>query len=278
MRVFGYMRFSYAGQSDARASRSGQPVEEVASILYEPRRMERRFFLFENLCLPSIAWQKNQDFKLVILASKIMPDVYKDRLAEITAPVPQIEILYGDGQHVTNVFNPHMQTMVAGIKGPTAHFRLDDDDAIGQNMTARLLAATALAPLVRIVTYPSGLYLSHQQGESYLLREYFPNIGIGMAFLNMPGQIQNPYQCQHVAVSRSTPTFADPVPLAYIHTAHASSDTLVRQETKFRKMLAVAHDRDAPGNIKRIRVGLRREFPGVTIEALKALIAQASVI
>jgi hypothetical protein len=244
------MRFSYAGQSDARASRSGQPVEEIARILYEPRRMERRFFLFENLCLPSIAWQKNQDFRLVILASKIMPDVYKERLAELTAPIPQIEILYGDGQHVT----------------------------ISQNMTARLQAATALAPLVRIVTYPSGLYLSHQQGESHLLREYFPNIGIGMAFLNMPGQIQNPYQCQHVAVSRSTPTFSDPVPLAYIHTAHASSDTLGRQGTKFRKMLAAAKDRDAPGTLKRIRLGLRREFPGVTIEALKALIAQASAI
>jgi hypothetical protein len=272
------MRFSYAGQSDARASRSGQPVEEIARILYEPRRMERRFFLFENLCLPSIAWQKNQDFRLVILASKIMPDVYKERLAELTAPIPQIEILYGDGQHVTTVFNPWMRERVAGIEGPTAHFRLDDDDAISQNMTARLQAATALAPLVRIVTYPSGLYLSHQQGESHLLREYFPNIGIGMAFLNMPGQIQNPYQCQHVAVSRSTPTFSDPVPLAYIHTAHASSDTLGRQGTKFRKMLAAAKDRDAPGTLKRIRLGLRREFPGVTIEALKALIAQASAI
>jgi hypothetical protein len=168
--------------------------------------------------------------------------------------------------------------MVAGIEGATAHFRLDDDDAIGQNLTARLEAATALAPMVRIVTYPSGLYLSHQEGESYVLREFFPNIGIGMAFLNMPGQIQNPYQCQHVAVSRSVPTFSDPVPLAYIHTAHASSDTLGRQALKFRKMLAAAHDRDAPGNLKRIRMGLRREFPGVTIEALKALIAQADAI
>jgi hypothetical protein len=278
MRVFGYMRFSYAGQSDARATRLGRPIEELAAVLYEPRRMERRFFLFENLCLPSIRAQRNQNFRLVILASKIMPDVYKDRLAEMTAAVPQIEIIYGDGQHVTDVYNPRIAEMVAGIEGATAHFRLDDDDAIGQNLTARLEAATALAPMVRIVTYPSGLYLSHQEGESYLLREFFPNIGIGMAFLNMPGQIQNPYQCQHVAVSRSVPTFSDPVPLAYIHTAHASSDTLGRQALKFRKMLAAAHDRDAPGNLKRIRMGLRREFPGVTIEGLKALIAQADAI
>jgi hypothetical protein len=66
--------------------------------------------------------------------------------------------------------------------------------------------------------------------------------------------------------------------MAYIHTAHASSDTLGRQALKFRKMLAAAEDRDAPATIKRIRMGLRQEFPGVTIEALKALIAQASAI
>ena len=272
------MRFSYAGQSDARASRTGAPIEEIAKTLYDPGRMERRFFLFEKLCLPSVKAQTNPNFRLVIVASKIMPDVYKDRLAEVTAGIPQIEILYGDGAHVTDVINPRMEELVAGIEGPTAHFRLDDDDAIGQNMTARLEAATALAPLVRIVTYPSGLYLSHQNDESYLLREYFPNIGIGMAFLNMPGQIKNPYQCQHVAVSRTTPTFSDPVPLAYIHTAHASSDTLGRQALKFRKMLAAAHDRDAPGNIRRIRMGLRQEFPGLSIDSLKALIKEASAI
>jgi hypothetical protein len=272
------MRFSYAGRSDVRLSRPGQPIEDVARILYEPRRMERRFLLFERLCLPSIKAQANQDFRLVVLASKIMPDVYKDRLAEVTVTVPQIEILYSEAEHVTYAFNPRMQELVEGIDGPTAHFRLDDDDAIGRNFTARLQAATALAPLVRIVTYSNGLFLWQQDGESYLLPEYFPNVSVGMAFLNMPGQILNPYQCQHVAVSRSTPTFADPVPMSYIRTAHDSCDTVGRQAIKFRKKLAAAPDRDAAANIRRIRTGLRREFPGVTIEALKELIREVAAV
>jgi hypothetical protein len=278
MRVFGYMRFSYAGRSDVRLSRPGQPIEEVARVLYEPRRMERRFLLFEKLCLPMIKAQKNPDFRLIVLASKIMPDVYKDRLAEATAMIPQIEILYSEAEHVTYAFNPRMQELVADIEGPTAHFRLDDDDAIGRNFTARLAEATALAPLVRIVTYSSGLFLWRQDGESYLLPEYFPNVSVGMAFLNMPGQIHNPYQCQHVAVSRSTPTFADPVPLSYIRTAHASSDTVGRQANKFARMLAAAQDRDSPASIRRIRTRLRQEFPGLTMESLKDLIRQADAI
>ena len=134
MRVFGYMRFSYAGRSDVRVSRGGQPIEEVARILYEPRRMERRFFLFEKLCLPSIAKQTNKDFRLVILASNIMPDPYKDRLAGLTAEVPQIEILYREAEHVTYAFNPRMQELVDGIEGPTAHFRLDDADELRTNV------------------------------------------------------------------------------------------------------------------------------------------------
>jgi hypothetical protein len=278
MRVFGYMRFSYAGRSDVRVSRAGQPVEDVARVLYEPGRMERRFLLFEKLCLPMIKAQKNQNFRLIVLASKIMPDIYKDRLAQATAGVPQIEILYSEAEHVTYAFNPRMEELVTGIEGPTAHFRLDDDDAIGQNFTARLEAATVLAPLVRIVTYSSGLFMWHQNGESYLLPEYFPNVSVGMAYLNMPGQIHNPYQCQHTAVSRSTPTFADPVPVAYIRSAHASSDTAIKQEKRFAKILAAAEDRDAPATVKRIRNALRQEFPGFTMDSLKELMAQASAI
>jgi Putative rhamnosyl transferase len=275
VRVFGYMRFSYAGQSDARTSRTGQPIEEIASILYDPRRMERRFFLFENLCLPSIAWQKNQDFRLVILASKIMPDIYKERLAEVTAEVPQIEILYSNEPHVTDALNPRIAELVAGIDGPTAHFRLDDDDALGWSYTARLEAALALSPLVSAVTYPTGLYLSYQEGVPHLLPEHQPCIGIGLAFLNPPGTIRNPYQCQHLKLPQSTPVFSDPVPLAYIHTAHASSDTRGRQARKFRNMLALAKSETTMEDLRRIRAGLRQEFPGITVRSLKDLIRLA---
>ena len=275
MRVFGYMRFSYAGRSDAITARHGESVDAVAQTLYEPRRMERRFFLFQNLCLPTLKAQTNKNFKLVVLASDIMPDVYKDRLAAVTADVPQIEILYSSAAHVTYAFNPWMEQAVAGIDGATAHFRLDDDDAIGKSMIARLEAATALAPLVRVVSYPNGLYLTHKAEESYLLREHFPFIGIGMAFLNMPGQIHNPFQCKHVNVHRMYSAYTDPHPVAWIHSAHDSSDTSTRQDRNFAKILAANPDHMSERNQRRMRRIIRAEFPGFTPDKLKDLIRQA---
>ncbi len=278
MRVYGYMRFSYAGKSDARASRTGEPIESVASVLYDPVRMARRFYLFENLCLPSLMAQTNQNFRMIVLASDIMPDVYKERLAAVTSDVPQIEILYSSAEHVTDAFNPRMAELVAGIAGPTAHFRLDDDDAIAASMVARLEAALGLAPQVRVVSFPNGLYLTHQDGQSYLLREYFPFIGIGLAFLNMPGQIQNPYQCKHAEVNRRYPAFSDPEPIGYIHSAHDSSDTVSRQKTKFLKMLTSNPNHDSRLTKAEIRAAVRDEFVGQTVASLMSVIRKASLI
>jgi citrate lyase gamma subunit len=278
VRVYGYMRFSYAGRSDARASRNKETFEEVAAELYEPRRMERRFFLFENLCLPSLQSQTNQDFRLLILASDVMPEIYKKRLAEITADVPQIEILYSSAEHVTNAFNPHIEKLLEGVDVPTAHFRLDDDDAMSCNMVARIEASLAMSGMVRVVSYPNGLYLTHQEGNSYLLREHFPFVAIGFALLNPPGLIQNPYQCGHTIVQRNYTTFSDPTPASFIHSAHDSSDTRGAQARKFAKMLSGQPGHNTLRYRKSVAASLKAEFPGCTIESLKDLIKQASEI
>lgn len=278
MRVFGYLRFSYAGRSDARASRTGDPVEVVAETLFEPQRMERRFFLFENLCLPSLKAQTNQNFRMAVLASESMPQVYKDRLQEVTASVPQIEILYSSAEHVTHPFNEWMEKAVAGNSEVTAHFRLDDDDALGKSMIGRLEAATALAPMVRVVSWSRGLYLTHKDETPYLLNEHFPFIGLGMAFLNQPGQILNPYQCKHVQVSSVYPAFVDPGPTVWIHSAHGASDTRARQDKKFRTILAANPEHDSDAARTRIRKQVKAEFPSFTPDSLKDIIRRASEI
>lgn len=278
MRVYGYMRFSYAGRSDARTSRNKETFEEVVAELYEPRRMERRFFLFENLCLPAIQAQTNQNFRLVILASDIMPDVYKKRLADSTAHVPQVEVLYSSAEHVTYALNPHIEKMLDGIDVPTAHFRLDDDDAMSCNMVARIEAALPLSDRVRVVSFPNGLYLTHQEGNSFLLREHFPFVAIGFALLNPPGLIQNPFQCSHTIVQRNYPTFSDPTPASFIHSAHESSDTRGGQGRKLARMLNGQPGHNTLRYKKSVTASLMAEFPGCTIDSLKDLIRQASEI
>lgn len=70
--IYGHIRFSFYGITDTRA----KPDEDgtVLAQLYDETRMARRFFLFENLTLPSLIHQTDRDFRTVIMSSSVMPD------------------------------------------------------------------------------------------------------------------------------------------------------------------------------------------------------------
>lgn len=269
MRVFGYMRFSYAGRSDVRTSRLSSTLEDVAARLYDPIRMERRFLLFENICLPSIAAQTNTDFRIAVLASNIMPDVYKQRLAAAVEKIPQFEIVYSDADHVNHAFNPWQEAQTAGLNFATAHFRLDDDDAISRGTIDRIANACNLAPHVGILSFPRGLHVSYMEQRAHIIREYTPFIAIALSYLNMPGQIRNPYMGNHVELHKLDRSLIDPMPWTYLHTAHDSSDTLVRQPRRIQKFAASDPDYDTPKGRNVIAKILRKEFSGLTVEVLE---------
>jgi hypothetical protein len=186
--------------------------------------------------------------------------------------------MYSSADHVTDAFNPRMEAELQGVDVPTAHFRLDDDDAMGCRMIERIEASLILAPLVRVVSYPRGLYLAWADGRAYLIREHFPCIGIGLTFLNPPGLIRNPYQCRHADLPNTHAVFSDPLPFAYIHSAHASSDTLARQGRKLRKHVAQAPGFGTIAYRKGLVRDLAQEFPDFPIPILKDIIRQADSI
>ncbi len=90
-RIFGYMRFSYLGRSDVRLARQNDDLEYRKSVLYAPDRLEERFYFFEKICLPSLKWQSDQDFRFAIFTSPDLPEPYQQRLKQVTEAVPQID-------------------------------------------------------------------------------------------------------------------------------------------------------------------------------------------
>ena len=71
MKTFGHCRFSYFGTSDT--GRAIVDLDAARQLLWNPLRMAVRFHLFENLTLPSIINQSDQDFSFVIISSRQMP-------------------------------------------------------------------------------------------------------------------------------------------------------------------------------------------------------------
>ncbi|MBA3910037.1 MAG: hypothetical protein C0524_09140 [Rhodobacter sp.] len=81
--IIGHIRFSYYGYTDTFL----KPDADDAALarLYDETRMARRFFLFERLTLPSLRAQTDQNFHILIMSSDAMPEVYKERLRQVTA-------------------------------------------------------------------------------------------------------------------------------------------------------------------------------------------------
>jgi len=160
MQVFGYMRFSYLGRSDARMSRDPEANNrEYFERLFDPARLETRFHFFEKICLPAVKAQSDQDFTLFIMASETMPEVYKARLEAAVADIPQIDVRYSDLPYVVRAFAPVTKEATRDIDENSIHFRLDDDDAIGHDLIANLRKMAARADGHTLLTLPRGFHL-----------------------------------------------------------------------------------------------------------------------
>lgn len=259
--IFGYMRFSYLGRSDAKLTRSTDDLEQRKQVLYAPERLKERFYFFEKICLPSLRWQTDKNFRFAIFTSPELPRQYKKRLAKAARSVPQIEIVYDRNPILNRAIDSWIgkQAVVHGQR--TLHFRLDDDDALASDFIATLRKHMPHVPDHGLISRPSGLLLIQTAEGAELLTKFEPNIAIGFALVNPPGHIHNPYDLKHGGHYRIAPSLVLPGPLAYIHTAHAQSDTIAAQKRKLNHARAehAIYFGDRP---RRFMQAVQRQFGG----------------
>lgn len=273
-RIFGYMRFSYLGRSDVKLARQNTDLDYRASVLYAPQRMEERFYFFEKLCLPSLKWQSDPDFKFAIFTSPEMPDIYQARLAAAVRDVPQIEVVYDTASHLSLAITPWIERQEAVPDQRTLHFRLDDDDALSTDFIATLREHLDRVPDNAIISRPSGLFLINSAEGPELLAKFEPNIAIGFAIVSPPGKVLNPYTLKHGGHYRIAPNLNLPGPLSYIHTAHSESDTRDAQYRKLKKARA-GHVQLFGNQDRRFRFAVRRQFNGLRPEHFLRIITHA---
>lgn len=100
LKIVGICRFSFLGRGDWKPYQ-GKPdadiddvIEQQATVLFADARMESRFATFEHLTLASFRAQSDQDFKLIVLASELMPEPYKKKLMSLCGTVPQVKLRF----------------------------------------------------------------------------------------------------------------------------------------------------------------------------------------
>ncbi|WP_273689880.1 glycosyltransferase [Ketogulonicigenium vulgare] len=141
--VVGFCRFSFLGRGDWPEYRSipiGEEAdyyEDIAANLFDPDRMERRLWTFENITIPSIKAQTDKNFTYVVLASDVMPAIYQQRLIEICANIPQVTVIFSEKRNLGDVIKPVLADLW-DTHDDVVQFRLDDDDAIAINYVEKV--------------------------------------------------------------------------------------------------------------------------------------------
>ncbi|MEM8850031.1 MAG: glycosyltransferase [Pseudomonadota bacterium] len=201
----GICRFSFVGRGDWTAWRRGRSPDrlEIARQLYDMARMERRFWTLENLLLPSLLGQTQEEWRLVLLTSDLMPQAMQNRL-RAAASDPRVEIEVSSAEDVNGAIVPVIERL--GLKD-AVQFRVDDDDCLARGYVARLDDVSQALYRVGSFTFSiaHGLAAAGYPGQSpkgYRMTE--PFLGLGAAALLPPHQRggMSIYSWGHFALQR----------------------------------------------------------------------------
>ena len=273
MRAYGYLRFSFLGKNDTKMFwRNAKSPERYQSELFATSRLEQRFYLFENFCLPSFQNQTDPDFKLTILVSEKLPDQYHKRLRDLVAGVPQIELLVSPQIPVVNAFGKTIHEHVNVDDQNTVHFRAADDDALPTNFIESIKKTAQHSEPDTIICLPRGMALFETDGIPYMSPEFAILHARGWARVNAPGDERTPYRFSHGNAGNRFVSVLDPRRLGYIATHHGTSDTIDRAKSRMLNWVRHAENNENAPHFETAKAEVNQAFPWIGYDGLKTAI------
>lgn len=130
------------------------PGREVA-IRNSPGWLARRFDLFEQYCLPSVSGQIQKDFHWLIYFDSATPAEFRDRIeaAQKIHPFVARFVDFFDKQMIAE----DVKALVSSRETLIVTTRLDNDDAIASDFTARVQTAAREAPADTVLNFTRGI-------------------------------------------------------------------------------------------------------------------------
>lgn len=135
MRIVGICRYSLLGRGDWHAYRGKTDAEveavakEQAKLLFAKDRMNARLESFEHLTLASLRAQTDQDYTFIVLASEMMPKIYRDKLLSLCKDMPNVLVRFFPLSNAIEA-QAKVYTELGLTYRDTVQFRLDDDDCL----------------------------------------------------------------------------------------------------------------------------------------------------
>jgi len=231
--IIGVCRFSYLGEGGFRTQRDG--FEKAAERLYDIPRMVKRFALFENICLPSLAAQTDPDFRLIALIGDTMPYRWRKRLKGLMEQYPFLEMCTleaaGPLNSTRRAFRRGWNHKAAYITG----FRIDDDDAVASDYIARtreiadqlLTIGWADAETPAAICFHRGIYWDMARPEEEQFWDYSEKepLGLASAMITTPEGQHNIYRWNHRRLASNCRCWIDPHDYMFVRTLHGHNDS-----------------------------------------------------
>lgn len=198
----GLMRFSYLSENGF--AKSMDDLDAMRAMLYDEARLERRFRLFERLAFHTMARQDDGDYTCAVLIGECFPDTWRARLEDIVADYAPMRIVALPPMvHIQAVKAAYHALPDEDDATHIATFRLDDDDGLHRQATARIRAVADNALQVRedgksfVIAFNRGLYFD-PEGDR-MITEWFERapLGIGLTMVTPKGDAATVFRRNH---------------------------------------------------------------------------------
>ncbi len=202
VQMLGLCRFSYLGRRGFQVEHGS--VEARRAFLYDPERLARRWFWFEQVTLPALRAQGDPDFTLVVMTGPDLPEPWLGRLRELAAEIPQLrlELVPPMDWHraaCAQAIAPHVDR-TADVVG---HFKHDDDDAVAVDFIRMARRDFRLAaPLFRrdgkvAIDYMKGVILRADQSGVQALPRHVYSTGVALVVFLPPDARESAVDFEH---------------------------------------------------------------------------------
>lgn len=228
-------RFSFFGRSGWKSDFAADP-----EMLFEENRLRQRFWLFENITLPSLASQTSSDFHYYVLSSNLMPDWAKNQLDELC------KTYVGEGRYTIRFAKfgrakKFIRFILSDFAGndPVAQVVLDDDDALSCDFVATLkshlneMDEFTEENTPRFVTFPVGYVLGLREEDTRIWRHGYKFINLGLTMIGTAAQ-KNIFAINHKSAPKIFGFTSDYEKPMYIRTLSNVNDSHAVVKSKWR--------------------------------------------
>ena len=136
-------------------------------LILGEKYLEKRFDLFENICLPSVASQSCKNFKWLVFFDSETPTKFKERIKKLQQQQNFIAV-YAQSPVSEAIWQNTIQEHLAQDTQFVITSNLDNDDAVSKNFIA-LVQNSFSSQDFEFINFPFG-YLLREDG--LFLREY----------------------------------------------------------------------------------------------------------